>query len=104
MRLHMSRGWGGGAIGGGVPCMMSSAGGWCGGEMGGDGYGQYRMGGGYGAPSDGGGGWWPISGGGGGGGGPENGEKFDVGGGNGGEVISGPPVQTRHTHTTLRVS
>lgn len=77
---------GGGAIGGGVPCMMSNAGGWCGGEMGGDGYGQYRIGGGYGVPIEG-GGWWPISG-----GGPEKGEKFEVGGGNGGEVIRGPPA------------
>jgi len=81
---------GGGAMGGGVPCMISSAGGWCGGEMGGDGYGQYRIGGGYGAPSDG-GGWWPING-----GGPVNGEKFEFVGGNGGEVISGPPVATGH--------
>jgi len=31
---------GGGGIGGGVPCMISSAGCWCGGDMGGDGYGQ----------------------------------------------------------------
>lgn len=39
IRLHMSTG-GGGAIGGGVPCIMSNAGGWCGGDIGGDGYGQ----------------------------------------------------------------
>lgn len=79
---------GGGAIGGGVPCMISSVGGCCGGDMGGEGYGQYRMGG-YGAPMAG-GGWWPISG-----GGPVNGEKLVVGGGNGGDVISGPPVCQR---------